>query len=140
MRESAPLMEGPTVSVLDELHAVEQRILTRLAELRPVMEEYTQLLHAAERLGIATPSHGDDEAPVAASPAGGTRATGAKRRQLVLTLIGEHPGITVPELSARLEVDPSPLYRAVRKLQAERVITKRGKGLRLASPEGSSRA
>ena len=125
------------VSVLDELRAVEERILARLGELQPAVSEYEELQQAAERLGIDTSSVArtsvtEHLTPATARRPGGTRAAGAERRQRVLALISDRPGITVSELSAALHVDPPPLYRVVRRLQAEGVVNKVGKHLHLA--------
>ena len=64
---------------------------------------------------------------------GGTQKAGAERRERMLQLIREKPGITVPELSAALETDAPSLYRVVRKLQSDGVIAKDGKSLRLVA-------
>lgn len=64
---------------------------------------------------------------------GGTQKAGAERRERMLGLIRERPGITVPELSAALEVDAPSLYRVVRKLQSDGTIAKDGKSLRLVA-------
>jgi hypothetical protein len=61
---------------------------------------------------------------------GGTQKAGAERRERMLELIRERPGITVPELSEALEVDAPSLYRVVRKLQSDGTISKDGKSLR----------
>ncbi len=71
-----------------------------------------------------------DEA-TAAQP-GGTRAKGAERRQQVIALIRERPGITVPDVSRELGLEPPPVYRVIRKLLAAGVVVKDGKRLRLA--------
>lgn len=127
------------MSILEDLHAVEDRIVARLQELEPVVAEYRELCGAAERLGIDVSQIGCD---VAAPPAsrraaaaqrpGGTRATGAERRARVLEMIGAHPSITVADLSEALDVQPSPLYRVVRHLLAEGAIVKHGTRLHLA--------
>jgi hypothetical protein len=135
------------LSVLDELHAVEQRIIARLRELEPAMVEYRELQLAAERLGIgaAQPAPSDngsaatahaaaDPAPAPgseAAPRGGTQAVGVERRERVLSLISEHPGITVPELSEAIGAAPSPIYRVVRKLVTDGVVSRDGKRLQL---------
>src|SRR3954451_24427704 len=64
---------------------------------------------------------------------GGTQRAGAERRESMLTLIRERPGITVPELSEALEVDAPSLYRVVRKLQSDGTTSKDGKALRVMS-------
>jgi hypothetical protein len=134
------------VSVLDDIHALEQRVGARLKELRPLVDEYNELRRVAERLGIdvdaadggrarrprrATTTSRRRAPSASRRRAGGTRATGAERRARILGLIEKRPGISVPEISKEMGVDPPPLYRVVRKLQADGVVKKDGKGLRL---------
>jgi outer membrane biosynthesis protein TonB len=64
---------------------------------------------------------------------GGTQRAGAERREAMLALISEQPGITVPELSDALTVDAPSLYRVVRRLISDGTIAKKGKELRLAA-------
>ena len=148
-------------SVMEELRSLERHIVSRMEELRPLVAEYQELEQIAQRLGLDTstaaepaakptppkprakaqaakrkpaarrPKPGPKAAPRATERVG-TRAIGAQRREHVLTLIGERPGITVPDISGELGVDAPPLYRVVRKLQSEGLITKQGKELRLA--------
>jgi hypothetical protein len=147
------------VSVLDDLHKLEKRIDARLAELEPLVEEYQQLQRAAERFGFAVDPQRSPVAqttrgrPGKAKPRrsttvppkqraaqvgssrrrpGGTQATGRERRERVLGLIRERPGITVPDISAQLGIDAPSLYRVVRKLQSEGAVRKDGKQLALA--------
>src|SRR5688500_20290701 len=132
-----------------------------MEELRPLVAEYQELEQIAQRLGVDTSAAAEPAAkptprtprakaqaakkkPAARRPKPrpkaapratervGTREIGAQRREQVLTLISERPGITVPDISGELEVDAPPLYRVVRKLQSEGLITKQGKELRLA--------
>jgi hypothetical protein len=130
------------MSVIEDLRAVEQRIVARMAELRPLVEEFEELTRAAERLGIDV-----SRAPAPRQPAkprartrtrrassgrrrqGGTRATGAERRERVLAMIAGKPGITVAEISKEMQVDAPQLYRVVRKLQSEKRIKKEGTNL-----------
>jgi colicin import membrane protein len=145
------------MSVLEDLRAVEQRVAARLDELRPLVDEYEELMRIADRLGIearrapkASKSRPRTKArarPRAAkavakprarasssrrSRPGGTRATGAERRERVLALIAGKPGITVSEISKEMGVDAPQLYRVVRKLQSEGLIKKQGTNLRSA--------
>ena len=148
------------MSVLNEVRDLEGRITARLNELRPLVEEYEALQRVAERLGVDARAPRRSQIAATATrrgatksrsstsrsrkrPAGrgassrrrvgGTQATGRERRERVLALIGEQPGITVSDISARLGVDAPPLYRVVRKLQGEGLIEKRGKQLQLVS-------
>jgi hypothetical protein len=131
------------LSVLDEVRGLEKRVVSRLKELRPLVEEYEQLRQVADRLGVDVNAAGEKQpaarkrrsAPRRTSSRRaprGTKAVGAERRARVLELIEQRPGITVPDLSRELAVEPPPLYRTVRKLQSEGVIKKDGKSLKLA--------
>lgn len=166
-----------SLTVLEELRAVEERIVARLTELRPAVEEYEELQRVAERLGIdvsaqrqlpsaepaaraeepavtkpaparkpaarakrapsgtrkrAAPKRASKARAKAAAKPGGTRAKGAERRDQVVALIRERPGITVPDISQQLGLEPPPVYRVIRKLQSAGVVVKEGKSLRLA--------
>jgi outer membrane biosynthesis protein TonB len=195
------------VTVLDDLHLMEERIAARIAELEPLVQEYNELQQIAERLGIdreraaaaaakkaaakpkasapepkpvPAPAPAAKAEPVAPAPVaepkpaakakakakaaakpkakpkapakrkpaakrraakgaavrrqpGGTQKAGAQRRERMLDLIRERPGITVPELSEALEVDAPSLYRVVRKLQSDGVVSKDGKNLRIVA-------
>lgn len=153
------------MSVLEDLRGIEERVIARLEELRPLVDEYAELEEVAARFGFQVPAsttatragraRGGQKAAKPASrrratgaartdgrrrPAGsdgrrrpgGTQATGEERRARVLELIEQQPGITVPEISSDIGVDPPPIYRVVRKLQADGLIKKEGKALRLA--------
>jgi uncharacterized membrane protein len=56
-----------------------------------------------------------------------------RHQQDVLRLIQNHPGITVKEIATELDVDATNLYRHVRKLQQDDLITKHGTALRSSS-------
>lgn len=50
------------------------------------------------------------------------------RRQQVLELVSEQPGITIPELAERMGVSHNYLYRLMPALMHEREVTKSGRG------------
>lgn len=70
----------------------------------------------------------------ASSPSADRRPTGAhrrsRRRQDVLRVIHERPGITVKDIATELDVDATNLYRYVRNLQQDGLIIKHGTALR----------
>lgn len=66
---------------------------------------------------------------------GGTRRAGAERREAMLTLIRDTPGITVAEISKALGVDATSLYRAVNWLISDGAITKNGPNLRATAAD-----
>jgi hypothetical protein len=124
------------MSVLDDIRSLERRITSRLDELRPLVEEYRELESAARRLGI-DPSATDRgrgrtrRSSGTSQPRSGRRRSTSKvsRRDQVIALVKEHPGITVPEMGTRLKVDPTGLYRVVRALEKEGAVKKDGKAV-----------
>jgi hypothetical protein len=67
--------------------------------------------------------------PAAASrPRRATASPGQRRDQLV-ALVRERPGITVAEAGKELGVDPTGLYRVVRRLEQRGELRKRGRNL-----------
>jgi MarR family len=53
----------------------------------------------------------------------------SRRQQNVLRLIHDRPGITVKEIATELDVDATNLYRHIRTLQQDDLITKHGAAL-----------
>jgi hypothetical protein len=138
------------MTVLDDLKKLETSIVKRYQELQPALAEVEELRRVADRLGVDL----DRASTKAAKPAAVTRtrtrrtaSAGRKtkvtsprrpraggRREQVLKLVTERPGITVPEIGKALKVDPTGLYRYAKQLEADGVITKSGTKL---SPAGS---
>src|SRR3954447_25275747 len=138
------------MSVLDELSDLRQRAVDRLKELEPLVAEYQQLQAVLAKLGT-------DDLPgrAAAKPASPRRSTtrarkatarrssgGSRRRRAaapgsreadVVRLVGERPGISVPEVARELNVDPTGLYAIVRRLTARGRMRKDGTKLELAA-------
>lgn len=143
------------MNVLDDLKKLEASIVSRYQELQPALAEVEELRRVAERLGVNL----DRAATKAAKPARAARPAQARaarrsaaaptrrkskgvaaprrpraggRREQVLKLVTERPGITVPEIGKALKVDPTGLYRYAKQLEADGVITKTGTKLSLA--------
>lgn len=121
------------MSVLEDMRALEDRIVSRLDELRPLVDEYRELERAAQRLGIDPNASRAKRAPARRASArarrGSRRRAGnskVSRRDQVIALAREQPGITVPEMGTRLNVDPTGLYRVVRALEKEGAVKKEG--------------
>jgi len=112
------------MSVLDEVRGIEDRVAARLRELAPLVAEFEELQAVAERLGMEV----EGAPPRRREPAGdgGTRAVGARRREEVVTLVAERPGLTIAQLAAELSVDRTALYRVIRRLEADGRVVKRG--------------
>jgi hypothetical protein len=153
------------VSVLDDLRRAQDQLVARLQELEPLVSEYQELRQVADRLGLPADAQAGEPAaasataePVADEPAapapkrpsrrrraakpadrsvrrqpGGSR--GPSREEQLLNLIAENPGITVTAAGKQLGVDPTGLYRPVRKLVADGRIDKQGAELH---PAGGS--
>ena len=150
------------MSVLDDLRRAQDQLVARLQELEPLVSEYQELRQEADRLGLATgvdagepaeaeadATEADATAPApaprrpsrrrrAAKPVartgrrqpGGSR--GPSREEQLLQLIAANPGITVTAAGKELGVDPTGLYRPVRKLVADGRVDKQGAELRVA--------
>jgi transcriptional regulator with GAF, ATPase, and Fis domain len=138
------------VSVLDEFRAAEDRVTQRLKELEPMVAEYRELEAVAQRLGIQAATDGNADsgarrrrrtrrAPAksgsgprestSTTPRRARRAGAAQREQQVLELVGARPGITVREAGESLGVDPTSLYRVVRRLEERGQVRKDGRSL-----------
>ena len=145
------------MSVLDQFRDAEQRVVQRLKELEPMVAEYRELEQIAQRLGLdaaqdttaraqTAPSSSRERAP--RKPAGAASngrkpappATGARRgrrralprgerEQQLLELVRERPGVTVAEAGKTMGVDPTALYRVVRRLEQSGAMHKNGRRL-----------
>jgi hypothetical protein len=127
------------VSVIDELKGLEDRVARRMKELRPLVDEYRELEQVAARLGVSPPGSADS-APTPArtrpaarrtrtTPAAGGRSRSNGRRDQLLAMVKERPGITVREVGTQLGVDPTSLYRIVHRLEQDGALQKRGREL-----------
>jgi hypothetical protein len=125
--------------VADFLDEKRKEIQTRLKELRPLVDEFHRL-EAAERAlsgvegrqSTAPTTTRRRRSPRSSSngrrgrPRGsGTRATQA------LTLVGERPGITIPELAEAMGIKQTYLYRVMPGLAEEGKVAKSGRGWHL---------
>lgn len=141
------------MSLADEVRTVQQRVAARLRELEPLAREYEELKQLAAELGLEAPSAATSTAAHPEAPAAPRatrsrrRPSGAARRQplrgrqtlpadaggelaeRVLAAVDNHPGRTVAEYAATLEVDATSLYRPVRKLTADGRLVKRARQL-----------
>jgi hypothetical protein len=64
------------VSVLDQFRTAEEQVAKRLRELKPLVAEYHELEHVAQRLGLRV----SDDAPAAGRPPASTKAARPRRR------------------------------------------------------------
>jgi CRP-like cAMP-binding protein len=124
--------------VADFLDEKRKEIQARLKELRPLVDEFRRL-EAAERA-----LSGMDAKPAAAAPTrrrrrtpsssdarrGRPRGSGTRASQ-ALQLVGERPGITIPELADAMGIKQNYLYRVMPGLANEGKVTKSGRGWHL---------
>ncbi|HEX9482870.1 MAG TPA: hypothetical protein VF927_12275 [Solirubrobacteraceae bacterium] len=148
-------MEDKVTDFLDEKR---KEITSRLGELKPLVDEYHRLEAAAAALAgvggsavrkarAAVPGKKGPGRPrgsaakSATATATKTRKAGrpAKRRAgrrkgsgtraaEALALVKGQPGITIPELAAKMGIKQNYLYRVLPGLEKEKKVTKQGRG------------
>jgi hypothetical protein len=126
----------------DVLEGTSKAIERRLSELEPLMREYERLLAAERALaGIPAAPNGRRRRSGRSSaakqtrrartqrkrPAGRPRGTGGRATE-TLALVQSQPGITIPELAAKMGIKQNYLYRVMPRLQKEGKVGKRGRG------------
>jgi hypothetical protein len=141
--------------VTDFLDEKRREITDRLNELKPLVDEYTRLEAAASALqgvggsapaGAPTttrrrgpgrpPGSGRKKAVKApASKAGrpakrraGRRKGSGTRAAEALAFVQGQPGITIPELAAKMGIKQNYLYRVLPGLEQEKKVEKQGRG------------
>lgn len=126
-------------TVLDDLNQVEARLTARIRELEAQMDELDELRRLADRLGLDVPSRrparparsrGHATSGRSGGAGGSKRTARPTRRDRVLELVRERPGITVPELVEEMKVNRTSLYPVVRQLVSDGLIEKSGAHLR----------
>jgi hypothetical protein len=142
--------------VTDFLDEKRREISDRLKELKPLVDEYTRLEAAAAALaGVGGSAPAASAAPVAARKRGPgrpkgttTKAAAAKparkaragkgragrrkgsgtRALEALSFVQGQPGITIPELAAKMGIKQNYLYRVLPGLEQENKVQKQGRG------------
>ena len=124
----------------DFLDEKRKEIQARLKELRPLVDEYSRL-EAAERAlsgveskpaAAAAPPTRRRRRPSASSNGrrGRPRGSGTRAAQ-ALQLVGERPGITIPEMAEAMGIKQNYLYRVMPGLAEDGKVTKSGRGWHL---------
>ena len=124
-------------SMADFLEEKKREIRERLAELKPLVEEYERLEVAAAALDGA-PSNGASKPPASttrrrrassSTPArrGRPRGSGTRSKQ-ALELVRAQPGITIAELAEAMKIKQNYLYRVLPALAKDGLVTKKGRG------------
>jgi CRP-like cAMP-binding protein len=125
--------------VADFLDEKRKEIQARLKELRPLVDEFHRL-EAAERalsgVGSTTATATAPTRRRRASSAssngrrGRPRGSGTRAAQ-ALKLVGERPGITIPELADAMGIKQNYLYRVMPGLADDGKVSKSGRGWHL---------
>jgi hypothetical protein len=127
----------------DFLDEKRSEIGARLKELRPLVEEYERLQAAAAALdGVPATATASPRAASARAPKAPTKrrasSNGSGRRGRpkgsgtrgaeALALVKESPGITIPELAAKMGIKQNYLYRVLPGLAEDGLVAKDGRG------------
>jgi len=119
--------------VSEFLERQRREIDERIAELRPLVEEYERLQAALAALTV--PGSAPPSTPKRATKrraAGRARARASSSTVQALSLVAQQPGITIPELAAKTDIAQNYLHKVLPTLQREGHVAKRGRGWHLA--------
>ena len=119
----------------DFLEEKRKEIRARLAELKPMVDEY-QRLEAAERAlaGVGSKPARTASAPARRGRSGNStgrrgRPKGSGTRSIqALELVRARPGITIPELAETMGIKQNYLYRVMPELAKNGDVVKSGRG------------
>jgi CRP-like cAMP-binding protein len=137
MRELTPL-----VAEYKELQQVAQRLGVK-ADSPQSAKSRTRRRHGSSSAATASraPSTNSGKKAAARTSSNRARARSARsgrqpggpgagqREQQLLALVQDSPGITVRQIGEELGVDPTSLYRVVKRLEQQGALTKRGREL-----------
>ena len=124
----------------DFLEEKKREIAARLKELRPLVDEFHRLEAAQRALeGVGGGGGGGGTAPKRRASGGTGRGRGrpkgsGNRAQQALQLVGDNPGITIPEMAQRMGIQVNYLYRVLPGLEQDGKVRKEGRGW---FPQGS---
>jgi hypothetical protein len=112
-----------------------KEIDARLKELKPLVDEYGRLDAARRALsGVDKPAAATTIRRRRSASSNGRRGrprgSGTRAAQ-ALQLVGEKPGITIPELADAMGIKQNYLYRVMPGLAEEGKVTKSGRGWHL---------
>jgi hypothetical protein len=142
--------------VTDFLDVKRSEITERLKELKPMVDEYSRLEAAASALagvggsraaaatttttrrkGPGRPRGSGSRAKAASATKAGRKATKRRagrrkgsgtRAAEALSFVQGQPGITIPELAAKMGIKQNYLYRVLPGLEQEKKVRKEGRG------------
>jgi hypothetical protein len=126
--------------VADFLDEKRKEIQARLKELRPLVDEFHRLEAAEQALsGVGGRPAATTAAPTRRRRSSSSSSNGRRgrprgsgtRAAQALQLVGERPGITIPELADAMGIKQNYLYRVMPGLADEGKVTKSGRGWHL---------
>jgi len=123
----------------DFLDEKRKEIRARLAELKPLVDEYHRLEAAVQALeGVKTSTSAPSSRRTRSTSTRTRTGTGTGRRgrprgsgtrgKQALELVRANPGITIPELADRMGIKQNYLYRVLPGLQKDGMVRKEGRG------------
>ncbi len=120
----------------DFLEEKKREIAARLKELRPLVDEFHRLEAAQRALeGVDTTPAAPAQRRRSSNGSGGGTGRGrgrpkgsGNRAQQALQLVGETPGITIPEMAQRMGIQVNYLYRVLPDLEQQGKVRKEGRG------------
>jgi sugar-specific transcriptional regulator TrmB len=121
----------------DFLDEKRKEIRARLAELKPLVDEYHRLEAAVQALeGVKTSTSAPSSRRTRSTSTrtgtgtgrrGRPRGSGTRGKQ-ALELVRANPGITIPELADKMGIKQNYLYRVLPGLQKDGMVRKEGRG------------
>jgi len=131
----------------DHIAKTRSNLVERRDELAPLVEEHAELEALIAAIGDApkpaakrgrpkaatvvkakTPKEPKAAKPKAEGASRGRKKGSGKRGQQALEIIIGQPGITIPEMAAKMDIKQNYLYRVLPTLEQDGKITKEGKG------------
>lgn len=125
----------------DFLEDKKREIRDRLAELKPLVDEYQRLEAAAQALDGVAPGSARARSATRRAGAGGrarkTAGSGGRRgrpkgsgtrSKQALELVRGRPGISIPELAEAMGIKQNYLYRVLPALAQDGLVAKKGRG------------
>jgi hypothetical protein len=122
--------------VADFLDEKRKEIQARLKELRPLVDEFNRLEAAEQALSgvdgssstaVATPTRRRRRTGSGTGRRGRPRGSGTRAAQAE-QLVKDQPGITIPEIAAKLGMKQNYLYRVMPQLASDGKVVKSGRG------------
>ncbi|MCP9491136.1 MAG: Rrf2 family transcriptional regulator [Solirubrobacteraceae bacterium MAG38_C4-C5] len=122
----------------DFLDDKKREINDRLKELKPLVDEYQRLVAAKAALdGVgaesATPRRSRRAAASSGASGNGRRRRGrprgsGTRATQALDLVKANPGISIPEIAEKMDIQQNYLYRVLPGLAQDGLVEKQGRG------------